>query len=112
MQFANFDITIFHIYTQGLLPAMQELLPGVDQRFCVRHLYANFRKQFPGKNIKRLMWKAAGATHPQAWEKIMRDLKEVNEEAFKHLIGIPPRYATMNCYTIFTASLIHTDLFI
>jgi len=49
------------------------------------------------------MWKAAGATHPQAWEKIMRDIKEVNEDAFKHLIGIPPRYNIMNSFIIFTA---------
>ncbi|BAT78657.1 hypothetical protein VIGAN_02136500 [Vigna angularis var. angularis] len=35
--------------TKGLLPAIQEFLPGVDQRFCVKHLYANFRKKYPGK---------------------------------------------------------------
>jgi len=29
----------------------------------VRHLYANFRKRFPGKNLKGLMWNAASATH-------------------------------------------------
>ncbi|XP_017406210.1 uncharacterized protein LOC108319559 [Vigna angularis] len=34
---------------KGLLPAIQELLPGVEQRFYVRHLYANFRKKFSGK---------------------------------------------------------------
>ncbi|KAK2354662.1 hypothetical protein QL285_092151 [Trifolium repens] len=39
---------------KGLLPAIDELLPGVDQRFCVRHLYNNFRKRFPGKNLKLL----------------------------------------------------------
>jgi len=37
------------------------------------------------------MWKAATATYPQAWEKVMRDIKEVNEDSFKHLIIIPPR---------------------
>jgi len=76
---------------QGLLPAIQDLLPGVDQRFCVRHLYANFRKRFPGKNLKRLMWSAASATHPEAWEQEMRKIKELNVEAFKYLIAIPPR---------------------
>jgi len=35
---------------KGLLPTIQELLPEVDQHFCVRHLYYNFRKKFPGKN--------------------------------------------------------------
>jgi hypothetical protein len=45
---------------------MEELLPGVEQRFCVRHLYNNFRKRFPGKKYKELMWKAAKASYPQA----------------------------------------------
>jgi len=35
------------------------------------------------------MWKAAAATNPQAWER--RNIKDVNEDAFKHLIAIPPR---------------------
>ncbi|XP_017416415.1 uncharacterized protein LOC108327195 [Vigna angularis] len=50
---------------KGLLPAIQDLLPGVDQRFCVRHLYSNFRKKFPGKDLKRLMWRATTTTYPQ-----------------------------------------------
>nr|KYP42750.1 Sporozoite surface protein 2 [Cajanus cajan] len=77
---------------KGLLPAINELLPGVDQRFCVRHLYNNFRKKFPGKKLKDLMWKAATATYPVAWEREMHEIKKVDVEAFKHLIQIPPRY--------------------
>ncbi|CAK8560409.1 unnamed protein product [Lathyrus sativus] len=29
---------------KGLLSALDELLGNVDQRFCVRHLYSNFKK--------------------------------------------------------------------
>ncbi|XP_047157040.1 uncharacterized protein LOC124827905 [Vigna umbellata] len=65
---------------EGLLPAIQELLPGVDQRFYVRHLYSNFRKKFPDKNLKKLMWRAATTTHPQNWEREMRNIKDVNKE--------------------------------
>jgi len=57
----------------------------------MRHLYENFRKKFPEKILKRLMWRAAYCTHPQEWEKVMLEIKEVNEDAFKHLIAIPPR---------------------
>ncbi|WVY97002.1 hypothetical protein V8G54_029153 [Vigna mungo] len=60
---------------KGLLPAIQQLFPSVDQRFCVRHIYANFRKKFPDINLRQLL-----------------QMKDVNEEAFKHLIGIPPRF--------------------
>jgi len=83
---------------QGLLPALKELLPGVDQRFCVRHIYFNFRKKFPGQNLKRLLWKAAYATHPQAWEAVMREIKELNVDAFKHLIQIPPRHVLITVF--------------
>jgi hypothetical protein len=77
-----------------LLPAIDELLPGVDQRFCVRHLYSNFRKKFPGQNLKMLMWRAARATYHRAWEREMHEIKKVDLEAHKHLIKIAPRYWT------------------
>jgi len=54
---------------QGLLPAIQELLPGAEQRFCMRHLYSNFRKRFGSQKLKNLMWKASTVTHLVAWEK-------------------------------------------
>ncbi|XP_027907647.1 uncharacterized protein LOC114166966 [Vigna unguiculata] len=91
--------TFISYQQKGLLPAIQDLLPGVDQRFCVRHLYADFRKRFPGKNLKRLMWSAASATHPEAWEQEMRKIKEINVEAFKYLIAIPPRYWSRSRFT-------------
>ncbi|BAT90819.1 uncharacterized protein HKW66_Vig0139560 [Vigna angularis] len=81
------------------MQAFEEVLPTVDHRFCVRHLYANFRKKFPSKQLKRMMWKAATATHPQAWETEMRNIKEVNLEAFKYLIKIPPRYWSRSRFT-------------
>ncbi|XP_027937571.1 uncharacterized protein LOC114192148 isoform X2 [Vigna unguiculata] len=76
---------------KGLLPAIQELLPGAEQRFCMRHLYSNFRKRFGGQKLKNLMWKAATVTHHVAWERVMIDIKKENEDAFKYLIAIPPR---------------------
>ncbi|XP_017406413.1 uncharacterized protein LOC108319702 [Vigna angularis] len=36
--------------------------------------------------------KAATTTHPQAWEAEMRNIKHLNDEAFKYLLKIPPRY--------------------
>ncbi|KEH41649.1 hypothetical protein MTR_1g053295 [Medicago truncatula] len=61
---------------------MDNLLSGVEQRFCVRHLYSNLRKKCAGKVIKDLMWKAAKSSYPQAWEKTMKELRAVSEEAF------------------------------
>ncbi|XP_017416485.1 uncharacterized protein LOC108327275 [Vigna angularis] len=77
---------------KGLVPVIQELLPRAEQRFCIRHLYANFRKRFSGQILKNLMWRAATSTYPQAWEREMLNIRVVNEEAYKYLIVIPPRY--------------------
>ncbi|KAM5585145.1 hypothetical protein ABKV19_004510 [Rosa sericea] len=34
---------------KGLLPAFEVVLPSAEHRFCVRHLWTNFNKKFPGK---------------------------------------------------------------
>ncbi|XP_017423618.1 uncharacterized protein LOC108332827 [Vigna angularis] len=83
----------------GLMPVVQELLPEADQRFCMRHLYANFGKRFLGQMLRSLMWRAATSTYPQAWEKEMLNIKEVNIEAYKYLIVIPPRYWSTSRFT-------------
>ncbi|XP_047178708.1 uncharacterized protein LOC124845628 [Vigna umbellata] len=85
---------------KGLLPAMSELLPRAEYKFCMRHLYANFRKKTSGQNMKNLMWKAAASTYPQAWEREMLNIKEVNEEAYKYLIVIPSSWSAEKPYEV------------
>ena len=74
------------------MSAIQDLLPTAKHRFCMRHLYANFRKRFSGQKLKILMWKVVRSTHPAVWERVMLTIKELNIDAYKYLIVIPPRY--------------------
>ncbi|XP_072084310.1 uncharacterized protein [Arachis hypogaea] len=83
---------------KGLFPVYQEVIPGVDNRFCVRHLYSNFRKG-SRVTLKKLMWKCAKATHGKDWERHMAELKAVNQEAYRYLIAIPPRYWSRSRFT-------------
>ncbi|XP_016186221.1 uncharacterized protein LOC107627927 [Arachis ipaensis] len=84
---------------KGLLPAYDEVIPSVENRFCVRHLYSNFRKRFPGLQLKQLMWRCAKATHWRDWERNMAELKAVNQEAYRYLNAIPPRYWSRSRFT-------------
>ncbi|XP_022633171.1 uncharacterized protein LOC111241047 isoform X2 [Vigna radiata var. radiata] len=84
---------------KGLLPALQSLLPDVDQCYYVRHIYSNFRKKFAGLNLRQLLWKVATSTTPEAWESVMRQIKEINVDAFKYLIQIPPRHWSRSRFT-------------
>ncbi|XP_058753673.1 uncharacterized protein LOC131626849 [Vicia villosa] len=77
---------------KGLLPATDELLPNAEQRFCVRHLYNNFRKRFPGKMLKEVIWKAAKSTYAQAWEREVKRMRLANAEAYLHMMKTPPRF--------------------
>ena len=44
---------IFHFgLWQGLMLAIQELWPEAEHRFCMRHLYTNFRKKIGWEEIK------------------------------------------------------------
>lgn len=57
-----------------------------------RLLYNNFRKKYPDIKLKELMWKGDTASYVNVREKAMIEIEEVNEDSFKHLIKIPPRF--------------------
>jgi len=65
----------------GLLPVLAELLPDAEHRFCVRHLYNNFRKKYLGKKLKELMWRAAKASYTTSFDREMNEIKKISEEA-------------------------------
>jgi len=74
------------------LPFFDEILEGVEHRFCLRHLYNNYQKKFGGRVLIRdLMMAAAKATYYQAWEAKMEELKKINEEAHNWLVKIPTK---------------------
>lgn len=53
-------------------------------------MYKNFRKRYPGKKLKEIIQKAAKSTYPQSWKNEMREMKDVKEEFFKHMMKTPP----------------------
>jgi len=85
-------IFYYKLNLYGLLPAMDELLPDVEHIFCVRHLYNNFRKKFPGKKLKELMWRAAKATFENPFDDAMKEIKDISQGAYDCLKLIPAKH--------------------
>ena len=57
-----------------------------DHRFCVLHLYANFRDAgFRGLALKDKLWAAASAYTKADFRQHMEQLKAINEDAFNWL---------------------------
>ncbi|KAG8365651.1 hypothetical protein BUALT_Bualt18G0128200 [Buddleja alternifolia] len=80
---SNPDTTVKIKYKQkGLKNAIEELLPGCEHRFCVMHLYKNFKGAHKGLALKNILWKAARATRVVDFEKVMTELKDRDIPAF------------------------------
>jgi hypothetical protein len=84
---------------QGLLPALAELLHDAEHRFCVRHLYNNFRKKYPGKKLKELMWRAAKLSYTTAFDREMNEIKKISEEAYNYLLQTPVKHWSKSKFT-------------
>ncbi|XP_012837504.1 PREDICTED: uncharacterized protein LOC105958046 [Erythranthe guttata] len=68
---------------KGLIPAFEELFQHADNRFCVRHLHNNMKKDgFGGLAIKHAFWAAAKATRVEEFNRRMEELKEIDERAY------------------------------
>ena len=46
-------------HLQGLLKAVQELIPNAEHRMCARHIYANWRKKYTDKKLQKKWWRCA-----------------------------------------------------
>ncbi|KAK3198889.1 hypothetical protein Dsin_022304 [Dipteronia sinensis] len=57
-----FSITFMTDKQKGLIEAINELWRDSEHRFCVRHMYANFKKKFKGDLIRNKVWQAAKAS--------------------------------------------------
>ncbi|XP_059461824.1 uncharacterized protein LOC132190802 [Corylus avellana] len=75
----------------GLQPAFDVVLPGGDHRFCVRHLYANYRDSgHRGLALKDKLWAAAVAYTEAEFHKEMDELKHISEDAYNYLSNVDP----------------------
>ena len=71
------------------MTVFDKILNGVKHRFCLRHLYSNFKKKFGGGVVIRdLMMGAAKAMYDAGWEKKMGELRNINPKAFNWLVAI------------------------
>lgn len=80
---------------KGLLEVFEKEYPKVHHRFCLRHMYENFRKKWSILELKELFWRAASSTTEEGFNRVMNEIKEIDpkiseqQTAFEWLSGIP-----------------------
>ncbi|KAH1232845.1 hypothetical protein GmHk_09G025420 [Glycine max] len=66
-------------FAYGLVEVIKELGENVEHRLCIKHLYGNWKKKYPGAHMKELMrmiktydveaWKDLERLNPASWTK-------------------------------------------
>ncbi|XP_062020784.1 uncharacterized protein LOC133737192 [Rosa rugosa] len=72
---------------KGLLPAFAKVMPLAEHRFCVRHLWTNFNKLFPGKVLKDQLWACAKSTTENYFIKEMVMMKQLDPLAYDYHVN-------------------------
>ena len=75
------------------------LFPTVGHRFCVKHIYNNFKLNFKGLELKAALWRCAATTTVREFEKRMQNMKELDKEAWEYLANIQPTQWTKSHFT-------------
>jgi hypothetical protein len=76
---------------QGLIKAVKELFPLSPHRFCVRHLWQNFNKNFKGEALKNQLWKCAKSTTEGRFKENMNQMLVLSQEAHDWLAELDPK---------------------
>lgn len=50
------------LFVQGFINGIRNIAPNGEHRHCARHIYANWRKNFPGPKFKEHFWRIVKAT--------------------------------------------------
>ena len=78
-------------YLLGLIPVMETLFPTVKHRYCVKHIYNNFKVDHKGLKLKDALWRcAAAATTVREFERCMQYIRYLYEKAYKYRANIAP----------------------
>ncbi|KAE8655020.1 hypothetical protein F3Y22_tig00117034pilonHSYRG00493 [Hibiscus syriacus] len=88
----------------GLVEAVTELFPNAEARNCVRHIYANFKKDHKGKDLNDALWRAARATYDREFQDAITKLKTLSNDAFEWLKHLNPQQWSKTHFSTTTKS--------
>lgn len=82
-----------------MIPAIAELFPNAEHRYCLRHIHENMKKNWRGREYKEYVWKCATATTVPEFQAMMREFGEYDKAAHDWLNQIPPKHWARSHFT-------------
>ena len=65
---------------------MNEVLPTTKHWQFARYIYVNLRKKFPRAQFENILWRGSKATTKEHFSETMKEFKQINHDAFVHLM--------------------------
>ncbi|KAK8544530.1 hypothetical protein V6N13_026030 [Hibiscus sabdariffa] len=88
----SYHISFMSDRQKGLKEALAEYFPYSEHRFCVRHLYNNFKGKHKGNALKDSFWKAATSTYMREFQVALAKMKSLSPQAFEWLKNVDPKF--------------------
>ncbi|KAK4394368.1 hypothetical protein Sango_1907600, partial [Sesamum angolense] len=63
---------------KDLVEALKDLVPESEHRFCLRHMYENFKMKFKSVELKEYFWKAASTANKREFDGFMKKIEELD----------------------------------
>jgi hypothetical protein len=86
----HYMTSVVYFLYQGFLKAISKVFPNSPQRYCPRHIYANFQSAgFRGLELKKTIFAASYSYTKSGFEKAMDALKKECPQAHHWMMQIP-----------------------
>ena len=69
---------------------METLFSTIEHRYCVKHIYNNFKVNHKSMELKSVLWRCASTTSSREFERGMNHPRSLDEETWKYLTDIEP----------------------
>ncbi|KAH0734613.1 hypothetical protein KY285_010320 [Solanum tuberosum] len=84
------NVTFISDMQKGLLNVVTNVCPQANHRWCVRHIEANWSKNYRSGELKKLLWWCAWSTYEEEFKDQLTKMGELNKKAAKSLVSYPP----------------------
>ena len=74
------------------MPALYELVPDAERRWCARHLNTNWKKKHKGKGFDKLFWSCVFSTNMADFKKNTDALAELSQQAHDDMLQHQPNF--------------------
>ncbi|XP_023913518.1 uncharacterized protein LOC112025084 [Quercus suber] len=80
---------------KGLIPTIETLFPTVEHKYCVKHIYNNFKVHHKGLELKDALWRCAAIKTVREFERCMQYIRDLDEKAYEYLSRDKPILAML-----------------